>query len=50
MDGDISRSTSGNGIVRMASGMVISVGVGRNVCDEEGESDDWQREQETHLW
>jgi hypothetical protein len=34
----------------MASGVVISMGVGRNVCDEKGESDDWEREQEAHLW
>lgn len=49
VDGDVSRSTSGNRVVGMASGMVISMGVGCNVCDEVGESDDWEREQETHL-
>ena len=50
VDGDVSRSTSGNRVMGMSSGADISMGVGRNVCGEEGKSDDWEREQEMHLW
>jgi len=50
VEGDIPRNTSGNGVVGMASGMVTSMRIGGGVCDEEGESDDWEGEQEMHLW
>jgi len=47
--GDVSGSTSGNGVMGMAGGVETSMGVCRAVCDEERESDDGQRERETHL-
>jgi len=49
MDSNVSRSTSGNRIMGAAGCVRASVGVGGDVCDEEGESEDRQRERETHL-
>lgn len=49
VDSNVPRSASGNSFVGAAGGMRASVGVCRNVCDEEGESDDWYRKQETHA-
>jgi len=40
MEGDVSRSTTGNGVMSTAGGVGTSVRVGCDVCGEEGESED----------
>jgi hypothetical protein len=49
VDSKVSRSTSGNGVMEAAGSMGASVRIGYDVCDEEGESEDWKREQ-VHFW
>ena len=49
VDGNISRGTAGKGIMSMAGHVKTSVGVGRDVCNKERESQEWKREQETHA-
>jgi len=50
MDGDVSRSTPGNGVMSAASGVKTSMGIGYDVCGEERESEGGESGQEAHLW